>query len=318
VSSVEFAIYPLGAAGTPDGLAAGPPDDYGRIRAALRDLGGIPARVYLVDIEPGGEDAVLRLAERYRAEGILDHVVVGCMRDTYDRDRWTALVHTLVARHGDVMRSLQVTNEPNLSFMDGSKPYVFDALIDGVRAARTEIRREDLKLPVGFGSVPQSEVTLPTFWPDLRTAAGDGFAEEIDFVGHNFYIDVFEPHVALGDVPSRVHTVLSDLRHRDLPSAGLVKAVPIRVTENGWPTGTNPVTGEPRTEERQADVLESIIAAVRTDAEDLNIIQYTLFGLRDADSTQLSPFHRFGILHSDYAPKPGFAAYRRMAGAVSR
>ena len=47
----------------------GRPTTTTAIRAALRDLGGIPARVYLVDMEPGGEDAVLRLAERYRTRG---------------------------------------------------------------------------------------------------------------------------------------------------------------------------------------------------------------------------------------------------------
>jgi hypothetical protein len=121
VSVVELAVYPLGVAGTPHGLAAGPPDDYARIRAALHDLGDIPARVYLVDTGPGGEDAVLRLAQRCRIEGILDHVVVGCMLDAYESDRWTELIRTLVIRHGDTRRSLQIANAPNLSLMDGSR-----------------------------------------------------------------------------------------------------------------------------------------------------------------------------------------------------
>ena len=82
MSAVELAVYPLGVAGTPQGLATGPPDDDVAVRAALRDLGKIAARVYLIDMEPGREEAVLHLAERYRTEGILDHVVVGCMRDT--------------------------------------------------------------------------------------------------------------------------------------------------------------------------------------------------------------------------------------------
>jgi len=70
-------------------------------------------------------------------------------------------------------------------------------------------------------------------------------------VGRNFSIDVFEPPVPLKVVPARVRAVLGDLRHRDLPAAGLDEAVPIRVTENGWPTGTNPLTGEQRADERR-------------------------------------------------------------------
>jgi hypothetical protein len=318
VSGVELSVYPLGIAGTPEGIATGPPDDHARIRAALRDLGGIAARVYLVDMEPGGEDACLRLAERYRTEGILDHVVVGCLRDTYERDRWTELVRDLVARHGDVMRSLQITNEPNLSFMDGSKPFVLDALIDGVRAARAELRRRETTLAVGFGSVPLSEVALPTFWPDLRAAAGRGFEDEVDFVGHNFYIDVFEPPVPLEEIPGRVRAVLDDLRHRDLPAAGLSDALPIRVTENGWPTGTNPLTGEHRSEARQAHVLESIIDTVESIAGELNVTHYTLFGLRDADTAQRGLFHHFGILRSDLTPKPAYAAFRERARGTGR
>src|SRR5262252_325735 len=111
---LEFAIYPLGVAGTPHGLATGPADDFDRIRAALRDLGGLAARTYLVDMEPGGEDAVLALADRYREHGLLGHATLGCLRDNFDAGRWTELVRAVVARHGDRLQSLQITNEPNL------------------------------------------------------------------------------------------------------------------------------------------------------------------------------------------------------------
>ena len=75
---LEFGIYPLSVAGTPHGLAVGPPDDDERIAVALADLGtDVVPRTYLVDIEPGGEDAVVGLAERYRARGLLGHVTLG-------------------------------------------------------------------------------------------------------------------------------------------------------------------------------------------------------------------------------------------------
>lgn len=40
LSGLTFGIYPLSVAGTPFGLAAGPKDDYEKIRYALRDLRG--------------------------------------------------------------------------------------------------------------------------------------------------------------------------------------------------------------------------------------------------------------------------------------
>jgi hypothetical protein len=51
---LQFGIYPLSVAGTPTGLAVGPPDDCNRIQTALEDLGiESSTRTYLVDTESG-------------------------------------------------------------------------------------------------------------------------------------------------------------------------------------------------------------------------------------------------------------------------
>ncbi len=86
------------------------------------------------------------MADRYRQAGLLRHVVLGCLRDTgFELDRWLDLVRTVVRRHGDVLSSLQITNEPNLSFMDGSKPYASSTpWPHGVIAAKEEVRRHGL------------------------------------------------------------------------------------------------------------------------------------------------------------------------------
>ncbi len=311
---LEFGIYPLGVAGTPAGLAAGPPDDYQQVRSALHDLGGrVAARTYLVDTDPGGQDAVLAAGDRYRDAGLLGHVTLGCLRDTgFEVDRWVNLVQTVVRRYGDCLRSVQITNEPNLSFMDGAKPYVLDALVHGVIAAKDEIARRGLQIDVGFGSVPQTPAALPSFWDNLAAAAGPAFTGSVDFVGHNFYVDVFEEPVDLAAIPGRVEELLRDLRRRDLATACIPASVPIRVTENGWPTGTNPLNGARRGAARQAEVIDTVVRTVHRLRRELNISHYMLFGLRDADSSEPDLFHQFGIMRDDYTPKPAYHTYRQL------
>lgn len=315
---LAFGIYPLGVAGTPAGLATGPPDDYQQVRSALHGLGGrVSARTYLVDTQPGGEDAVLAAADKYREAGLLGHVAIGTLRDTgFEPARWEELVRTVVRRHGECLQSIQITNEPNLSFMDGAKPYVLEALTGGVIAAKDEIRRRGLHIDVGFGSVPDSPAALPGFWQDLAAAAGPAFTGSVDFVGHNFYVDVFEDPVDLDEIPRRVEQLLRDLRRRDLATAGIAPSVPIRVTENGWPTGINPLSGNRRSPARQAQVIDLVIRTVHRLRKELNISHYMFFGLRDADSSESGLFHQFGIMHDDYTPKPAYDTFRQLVGEL--
>jgi hypothetical protein len=317
-STLTFGIYPFGVAGTPTGLAMGPPDDYDRVHTALDDLGLHRAtRTYLVDTDAGGADAVFRAADRYRDAGLLHHVTLGSLRDTgFELNRWIQLVRAVVSRYGDGLRSLQITNEPNLSFMDGSKPYVLEALTRGVIAAKDEIRRRNLDVDVGFGSVPDSPAALPAFWADLAAVTGPRFAESLDFVGHNFYVDVFEEPLAVTQVSDRVEQLLRALRDDKLATAGIAPEVPIRVTENGWPTGTNALTGVTRTPEHQAEVLDTVIRTVYRLRRDLIVSHYMLFGFRDADSADPDIFHQFGITRDDYTPKPGYHTFKRLVSEL--
>jgi len=75
--------------------------------------------------------------------------------------------------------------------------------------------------------------------------------------------------------------VLRSYRERALPIAGIDGSVPIRICESGWPTGPG------RPEERQAQVLETIIRAVEDLRTELNVTHWELFTLRDADSVNL-------------------------------
>jgi hypothetical protein len=269
-------------------------------------------------MEPGGEDAVLALADHHREQGLLGHATLGCLRDDFDVGRWTELVRAVVGRHGDRLRSLQITNEPNLSFMDGSRPFVLEALITGAIAAKDEARRRGMQLDVGFGSVPESEASVGSFWTDLGSASSIAFREAIDFVGHNFYVDVFDAPIEVGQIPERVVAILGDLRTRSLPSAGIAPSVPIRVTENGWPTGTNPFTETTRTPEQQARAIDALVRAVHRCARDFSVTHYVLFGLRDADSAGADLFHQFGIMRDDYTRKPAYQTFRTLVQELGR
>jgi hypothetical protein len=314
---LQFGIYPLSVAGTPTGLAAGPPDDYAAIRHALADLGasGVPVlpRTYVIATGPGAQQSVRTQLDRLAERGLLHHIVLGTLHDgDLDIEWWQGLIRMVITDYGPRLASLQITNEPNLTFMEGAKPYIIEALVHGVIAAKREATEKRLALPIGFGSVPHSEVALPNFWHDLRVTGGAEFANAVDFVGHNFYVDVFEEPLELADIPVQVRATLGQLRKTHLPDAGLSASVPIRVTENGWPTGANPFTGAGRDERRQVHVLETVIRTVHQLRDELNISHYMLFGLRDADSSQHDLFHHFGITRDDYSPKPAFALFKAL------
>ncbi|MGZ7445335.1 hypothetical protein ACLD72_027790 [Paenibacillus sp. TH7-28] len=120
------------------------------------------------------------------------------------------------------------------------------------------------------------------------------------------------------DIPAAVERPLRHLREKSLVAAGIPVTVPIRVTENGWPTGQNPFTGHERTYEQQANILEAVIRTVYRLRMELHISHYILFGLRDADSGKPDLFHQFGIMRDDYTPKPAFTVYQRLIRELGR
>ena len=137
-------------------------------------------------------------------------------------------------------------------------------------------------------------------------------------MGHNFYVDVFERPIDLGEISSRVEAVLRDLRFRDLVTAGIPTSVPMRVAENGWPTGANAFINVTRTYERQAEVIDSVVQAVHRLRTELNISHYMLFDLRDADSSNPDMFHQLGIMRDDYSAKPAYNTFKGLVRQLSQ
>lgn len=321
-SGLTFGIYPLSAAGTPFGLAAGPEDNYEKINSALRDLKGegkeLLPKNYLIYTKEW-EEKMLSNADRYLDSGLLRELTIGCGDWTdqgeqhIELNKWRGFIKKVITRYGSQLTSLQITNEPNLSFMEGSKPYILQVLVEGVVAAKKEIREKNLPIKVGFGSVPESPASVPLFWENLSKVGDRDFIESLDFVGHNFYVDVFEEKpLNLSEIIASVELTLHNLRNKALAVAGIPPSVPIRIAENGWPTGRNPVANVDRSYERQMEVLEAVVKTIYNLRNELHISHYQFFGLRDADSSKENLFYQYGIMRDDYSPKPAYETFKKL------
>ncbi|MFF4338909.1 hypothetical protein ACFY00_03085 [Kitasatospora sp. NPDC001540] len=308
-----FGIYPGGLLGDEHGLLHPVrPDDPVRIAEALDllqgDEPGFRVRIYrsfaatapALPQTPEGWEAYLGRAGRK-----VD-LVLQFREPTGSLAGWAAYVRTQVRELGGRLGSVQVCEEPNadLPVLDGSVPGVLEALVEGVVAAADEVRALGLDATVGFNAVPSFDPDAP-FWPALGKLADRPFLDALDYVGLDFFPDVFHP-VPAERLAEAAAWVLHAFRHTDLPKAGIPADVPIRICENGWPTGPD------RPEDAQARVLETVLRTVADRAGELGIDGYTLFALRDADSSGGSLFHRFGLLRDDHTPKPAFDAYRRL------
>jgi hypothetical protein len=301
-------------AGGPDGVAVGPPDDFEAIGQAIGELRGdgspLLPRMYVVWSGPESTAAVsAQVAQLTRIGVPLDLAL--CYRDPGgDVSAWAAFVAQVVARHGRELAAVQVTGEPNLTWVpgaaDGAFPRARDALVQGVLAGAAAKRAAGAAAAIGFAVVPDVDPAASGFWDGVRDSGGEQFAAAVDYAGIDIYPDVFGPRISPDELPAAVEWLLRTFRERDLATAGIAPSVPIRICENGWPTGPD------RPEEQQAVVLERIVRTVHALRADLNITHWELFTLRDADSSKNDLFHRFGVLRDDYSPKPAFHTLRRL------
>lgn len=311
--ALAFGIYPGGLLGDDQGIVHPVrPDQPDRITSALDRLQGPAATLSVRAYHPFSGTAVPSQPptpadpQVYVRRGRGLDLVLSFREPSGRLDGWAEFVRGAVRAHGAHLASVQVCEEPNadLPVLDGSIPNVLDALVQGVVAAKEEARALGRTVAVGFNAVPTFD-PADTFWSDLGDRADARFLECLDYVGLDFFPDVFRP-VAPERLADAVAAVLTAFRRTDLPAAGIPDTVAVRVCENGWPTGAD------RPEQRQAEVLETVVRTVSGLAGDLGVDGYSLFALRDADSGGDGLFHRFGLLYDDYRPKPAFETYRRL------
>ncbi|MBP0451805.1 hypothetical protein J5Y04_19980 [Kitasatospora sp. RG8] len=308
-----FGIYPGGLIGDETGLIEPVhPDDPALITAALRELHGA-APSFLVRAyrqHPEGR-ATPAEPERYAVEGRRLDLVLQFREPDGRLDGWLDFVRHTVRTEGHRIALLQICEEPNVALpvLDGSVPNVRQALVQGVIAAKEEALACGHDLRVGFNAALNLD-PADTFWTELGALADERFHRALDYVGLDFFPDVFRP-LPPERLAEMVTAVLTDFRHGSVAKAGIGPSVPLRICEHGWPTGPD------RTERRQAEVVAEVVRTVAGLASELAIEGYAFFSLRDADSAGAGAFDRFGLLRDDYTRKPAFDVYRRLVAELT-
>jgi hypothetical protein len=243
---------------------------------------------------------------------VLEYVLAYRSREGDVAD-WTRVVRCTIDEIGPRLSAIQIAEEPNnpdpATGGDGSAPDVIPAVVEGVLAARHEIQARRLDVAVGINAAPSFN-PADTYWPSLMERGGPAFLAALDYVGLDFFPDVFRP-LPTPDFPTAVEAVVGHFR-RTLAAVGIPETLPIRITENGWPTGPG------RSPERQAEVLEAIIRAIHDLRLRLNVTHYELFALRDAGDGASAALTEWGLLRADYSPKPAFETYRRLIAEYAR
>jgi hypothetical protein len=269
-----FGIYPGGLAGTDAGvLTSGLPDVPERITAELEALHGEPGRpfgvwAYHVFGDAGDMSASVPEnplgVERYLGCGRSVDLVAQFQSRRGDVDGFASFVADLVARYGPLLGSLQVGEELNVAgnpMLDGYYPRVGEALVAGVSAAKTEARRLGHEhIAVGINTTPLFG-TSSGLLKDLVTAGGPRFTADLDYIGLDFFPDVFRP-IAPDRLRPVVERLLRQHRRERLEPAGFGQ-VSLRITECGWSTGQG------RSPQRQVEVLKTVVGAVTDNAATL-------------------------------------------------
>jgi len=310
---LTFGIYHGGVVESHHELATGKPDLPEEVNRALNRLQSDKQLLIRTYLRFTGTDADADLEEmppladlaRYTWNGRKLDLVLSNWDSTGNMSRWSAFIEHAIERYGEYAQNLQICDEPNRFEYpgDGRFSHSVEAVVTGVRVARNTVRRRGLHAAVGFNAVP-SYVLNDSFWQGLSKHVDRDFLNALDYVGLNMYLDVSDPLV--GEVEDAVEETLHHFRHVSMAEAGIPAVIPLHISENGWPTGPN------RFYTRQADILERIVHKIYELRGSLNINQFELFSLRDADTGNPDVLHQFGIMRDDYTPKPAFETYRRL------
>lgn len=318
---LEFGAFPLGIAGAPGRVATGRRDDREAIARALGELAGdgppLMPRMYVNWLGRWWNKVALAQVKRVAEAAGPAHDLVLCYRDSSGNvEAWARFVARVIRDYGRQLAAVQVTGEANLTAIpdavDGAFPRAAEALVRGVLSAAQAKRAASATAAIGFAAAVEATPDGNGFWSAVRDLGGTDFADAVDYAGIDMYPDVFGPRIELGRLPAVVTWILRTFREQTLQVAGIPASTPVRICENGWPTGPG------RSESTQAHVLESTLRTVHDLRAELNVTHWELFTLRDAHSSKDSLFHRFGVLRDDYSAKPAFGVLRELIAELRR
>jgi hypothetical protein len=327
---LRFGITPSGAAGQIGSTSSEfAPDRLPDILAAMRRLRS-PGRPFVAHIYSSwsaagpGEDRRLReLVETYTADGFLAELVLR-YKPAPERDGdvsgFVDWVRHMVRLFGPNPRVLgfQVTNEVNITFSGDSSDGAFkdarEALIEGIVAGDDEARKRGHgHVEVGFNWFYRTDPgNERSFWEHLRDRGGPRFLSALDWVGVDVYPGTyFPPETSPGQERNVIVDALTLARNCYMPVAGIPARVPIHIQENGYPTGPG------RSEERQLQMLESMVRTFHDFRGTFNVTDYRWFNMRDADTASPNFQQHFGMMESDYRPKPAFPRYGELVAELA-
>jgi hypothetical protein len=305
---LQLGIYSGGHSGLGGGAAD---DDSAKVVAALDRLQAGPGflvREYVRydGISTAADDAAPYL--RYLGNGRRMDLVLQYPGHGASLAGWVRYVRNEVRFAGPRCASISIGLDVNSQA--ATDPSVLPAIVAGLRAAHDEAARQPTGRPsIGFDEISRERADT-AFWQSLAAAAGPRLRDCLDYVGVEIYPDVFFGlPFARG---TQIVAGLAAVRFQEMPIAGLPADIPIHVAENGWDTLP------PRSEAEQVDALRAELTAVNDNRGPLGVTTYEYFALRDTDTGSPNLLHHFGLLRTDYTPKPAFFAYRDLVRAIGR
>jgi hypothetical protein len=206
-------------------------------------------------------------------------------------------------RYSTKLAALEIWNEPQHAG-NLTAPDVAAAYAELVRGTYAQAKAGDPNVDVLAGSLAYADV------PFLQRLYANGIKGNYDGLSIHPYSDGRAPS-DVGQASYRAQTFAGGISwFHDTEQANGDQA-PIWVTEFGWTTCS--VSGC-SSEQQQADYT---VQAFRL----LDGVPYvkgaTIYQLRDSSSNAANPEANFGLLHSDFSPRPAWAAFRSAMGGGS-
>lgn len=303
-------IYPGGPVGGDGEIIDSIPDDPRSIDSALACLRGskpfhLRAYAQFTDDRAAGDVHIQhpRAPGRYVDENTRLDLVLQYQSASGDIAGFCAFVARMIAEYGPVLGAVQIGEEANVTdnpVLDGAYPRALETVGSAILVAKNSARRSCPDVLVGTNTTQL--MADPHFYRRLLDSVRPDVAGHLDYVGLDAFPDVFAPLPPGADPAAVCVWLLSSHRTDSLTPAGLGD-MPLHLTEHGWPTGPN------RDVERQSAMLDAMFASALQPGS--GVTSYTHFSLRDA-SDDGSLFGGFGLMTSDYSPKPAFHRYRQL------